>query len=220
MAIDQEHTTSLGSFAEDLADEIKGRVKSELEPGERLLWAAPVYLRPDRFSTGFERALILALILLVPSLVSWAKILENPLREIGGLLFFGLLAGVVEFFLVLGILVNRVNHRAQRGRLSRTLYALTDRRAIVWTPEPSSEAVKVMTFPRGRVSGVHRREFPDGSGDVLFRATGDNAEFGAEFWSFTGFLGVADVRRVEEQVRTLIGRLVLPPEGSNNDSAT
>lgn len=57
--------------------------------------------------------------------------------------------------------------RAERRRIRGELYALTDRRAIIWRPPPRSGAVEVFSLPRGTLKGVPSREYPDGSGDVI-----------------------------------------------------
>jgi hypothetical protein len=99
-----------------LNDDLRARVKNELEPGERLLWAG-------------------------------------------------------------------------RHRLVNTCYAITDRRVIMWTPEPRGDAVGVQALGRGQIKSLVRIERPDGSGHL-------------EFYGRFKFTYVPEVRRVEQIVRS------------------
>lgn len=207
--------SSPDEIAGDLAEHLRARVKTELEPGERLLWADRAYHRHDRISGAFLAWGFIVVVLAVVSCISWAQFVRNPLGEIGGLLSLGLGLGVVEFFVVLGLVSNWLRRRGERVKRENTLYALTDRRAILWEPVVSSGAVKIVTFPKGCVSGVHRLEYSDGSGDVLFRTRGSGFQYGDEYWGPSGFLGVVNVRRVEEQVRRT---LVIPQEAKDDRS--
>jgi len=169
--------------------------------------------------TGFVVSGLIASFFLLGSVIFFAayardKRPENGLRgEIpplvgGGLMTFAAAA------LIAAILTGVVRTRlAERVKRSGTLYALTDRRAIIWLPEPRLGAVKVYTVTRGSLEGVHRLEFSDGSGDLLFRLKGHRPE--VESWGPTAFEGIAEVRRVEEQVRRTL--VVSPPGVSNSD---
>ena len=107
--------------------------------------------------------------------------------------------------LLLGSLFGAISGMNRRRRVAGRLYALTDSRAIIWEPLPKTDAVTVHTFPKGTIRGEHvrRLQFPDGSGDILFRNAYEVPK---------GFFGVADVRRVEELIR----RFLLAPEPSPN----
>jgi hypothetical protein len=130
----------------------------------------------------------------------WAT---NPGREgIGGPLFvFGLISGIIAFFFVIGFLHGIFSRRVERWKIVGQVYALTDRRAVIWVPQAKS-AISVNTFQRGTIRGtdLRRVQYPDGSGDVSFR----------NYPEPTGFLGIAEVRRVEELVRRF---LVVPGQG-------
>lgn len=201
-------------IGDGLGVELRARVKSELEPGERLLWVATACPGPGRTSKGYLAWCLVALASSVVDGFSWAEIFRNPLREIGGRLFLGLCLGIVGLFAVLGLFFNRKHKRSVRVRLANTLYALTERRAIIRSPELSSGAVKVVIIPRGSVSGVYRVEYPDGSGDVLLKARAQDFQYGDEYWGPCGFRGVAEVRRVAEQVRRTLVDSIVPPAGT------
>ena len=74
-------------------------------------------------------------------------------------------------------------------------YALTDRRAIIWRPVAGSDGIEVYTYDRGKIGRLHRVEYPDGSGDVVFGLPNELHH------PLRGFEGVAEVRRVEDLVR-------------------
>jgi hypothetical protein len=110
--------------------------------------------------------------------------------------------GLIISSLVIAIwLLVVLSRRRGRHLLAREVYALTDRRAIIWLPKQAS-AVAVHTFQPGtiRAEELHRVERRDGSGDVVFR----------RHFIPTGFREVANVRRVEELVRRF---LVIPGQG-------
>jgi hypothetical protein len=201
-----------GSIDDELSDGLRARVKAELEPGERLLWAARPFLRHEPLSGGFLAGVLIAIVLSVAGGLSFVKFFQDPLQQLKGLLTLGLMLGIGDVVLILGLVSSRLHKRYERARMAGTLYALTDRRAIIWTPESSSGAFKVVTIPRGAVSGVHRVQYPDGSGDVLFKAKGSVFQYDEEYWGPSGFLGVAEVRRVEEQVRRTLVDSPTPPD--------
>lgn len=200
----------------DFADEIEsaaadqqGLIKSELEPGERLLWSARPVLKPFRVGGG----VILSALMACGSFAALLLVFANRQRLGEGVVTpVGWIAFVVAVIFSVGVLTSLNRERHQRASLSRALYALTDRRAIIWSPGPSSGSVKVVSVPRGSVAGVHRVQLPDGSGDVVFRNSCAGFQLGEDYFAPTesGFFGVAEVRRVEEQVRRT---LLIPPAG-------
>ena len=58
------------------------------------------------------------------------------------------------------------------------------------------QGIEIHSIPRGKVVNVHRVEYRDGTGDVVFgfEKLDDVCTIPQ------GFLGITDVRRVEEQV--------------------
>lgn len=190
-------------IGDELSEELRGRVKTELDPGERLLWAARPILKPPLPVTGFVAGGLTAALLLGVALVCFAFSLRDARPpgnrgEIPGTVGLGLLCFCAAVVVILGLWASVGQRRVATAKRGGTLYALTDRRAIIWSPERRG-AVKFETVARGSITGVYRREFPDGTGDVLFRGPGYNPEL--EYDGPTGFESVADVRRVEEQVR-------------------
>lgn len=192
---------------EPMPEDLSERIKPELSPGERLLWAA--WERPAGAGEAppFLYGSIWALGFLVLSALGFAGLFGYlgrrfaPIEVLCGTV--GVLAGIIGFFIPVGMLGSWVTERGARSALKRKYYALTDRRAILWTPRAGSSAVEVRSFPRGTIAAVHRAEYPDGSGDVLFERTPTD-----RYQPAVGFEGIADVRRVEDLAR----RVLLAPD--------
>ena len=184
---------------DEASEPLHALIKPELKPGERLLWAS----RPDHPSPTEAR-------MAPPSGLAWGLglggyasasfvvfvLISRVAHE--GLVTFVivscLIAGLFSALILLGTLAGSGRRRAERRRLARRLYAITDARAMIWNPLPGSTAVTVHTFSRGTIRGedLRRLQYPDGSGDVLFQ----NA-----YQAPAGFLGIADVRHVENLIR-------------------
>ena len=93
-------------------------------------------------------------------------------------------------------------------RAQRTCYALTDQRAIVWAAGWFG-GTEVRSFRAADLGKMARRDYADGSGDLIFQefvtvsrdSDGDLRSQRTE----RGFLGIENVREVEELVqRTLL----------------
>jgi hypothetical protein len=183
-------------------DDARGLVKAELEPGERLLWSGRHVPKAEPVSGSTVAGLATVVVAGGVSLASFVTLFRHPTGEIAGLVFLGLASFVVTFFVALGTLAGLNNRRKARETKEGTLYALTDRRAIIWVPDRAKGALAVYSIPRGQVARVHRLEYPDGTGDVVLTLR-DKASF--PWQTPSAFEGIPAVRRVEEQVRrTLI----------------
>ncbi len=90
-----------------------------------------------------------------------------------------------------------ISRRLKAARESSVCYAVTDRRAISWVPEDSGDAVRVHSWPKGRIGDVTRVERPDGSGSLEFTLANDSRYY----WPPAGFNHIREVRRVEQIVR-------------------
>lgn len=198
-------------FGDGLAEDLRARVKAELEPGERLLWAARSAPPPVRMNPPFFVALGVGLAFLaggvfVISLASRDPRVRDdnvpiayrtqsdmqPAIGVGiGLIVIG---GVTLAFTIGG----HVARRIARVRQADTRYAVTDRRAIAWIPDAKSEGTRVLSLPRGHIRTVVRVERPDGSGSLELTLVHHSPyhQFQQE-----GFKSIPDVRRVEHVVR-------------------
>jgi hypothetical protein len=83
--------------------------------------------------------------------------------------------------------------------MANTCYAVTNRRAIVWTPELNSDAMRVQALGRPLLKNLVRVERPDGSGHLQFSDEPPDLEFG--YYHRFMFAHIREVRRVEQIVR-------------------
>lgn len=87
-----------------------------------------------------------------------------------------------------------------RRKARRTVYVLTDHRAIVISGVFSFD---VQSFAPDQLGQVRRKQRRDGAGDLIFRTeTGYNSD-GRQTQRSIGFLAIADVKSVDEMVRDL-----------------
>jgi hypothetical protein len=133
------------------------------------------------------------------------RVFESPLGNIGhhrGLaqVFLGL--AVVLTFILIRV---RKSYRLDQERRTGRMYALSDRRAIMWTPAHEKGGVHVITIRRGQLLQVMRLDFADGSGHATFRT--DPPTFFTPHGAVVpiGFYDIPEVRYVADLVRrTLI----------------
>ncbi len=199
--------------AVDLPAELADRVRRELLDGERLLWAGRPLRGPGRavgcvlIALGLYLALFMAVCVVVMTVASVALALEGEWAA-GAFV----LAVYLPPAAILGWYLPRLQFVIARQH-RRCVYALTDRRAIVLTVGPISE-VNAQSFGPAEAASMHRTEYPDGSGSLLFEryAVVGRTDDGVPLVRFErrgGFLEVAAVRDVEHRVR----RALLPPAG-------
>jgi hypothetical protein len=191
----------------EFVDDVRGLVKSELEPGERLLWAGEGNPRPGRPLVNHNPLVAplwgvgmlgVGALFLAARFGAFGRFFAFHPTDAGALLMFGLISVLIGVLVLLGVFAGWCFRRVKRNRSAKSLYALTDRRVIIWKPREGTEAIEVHTVPRGKFSNVHRVEYPDGSGDLVF-------EFSQEmYYCSYQFEGVAEVRRVEALVRNFL----------------
>jgi hypothetical protein len=183
-----------------LGDELRSRVKGELEPGERLLWSSRSVPPPAPIGARYFIFTAIALVLFALGLVAIAHALGTPRQLFAnaestmplGLFLCGV--GGVMFALTVAV---GWNSRVELHRKANVCYAITDRRAIVWLPEPQPDAVRVISLRRGRIKSVERVERSDGSGNLEFSWP----RIHHSSWRLSGFEHIPEVRRVEQIVR-------------------
>lgn len=96
-------------------------------------------------------------------------------------------------------IANWNSHRTEWRRMTNTCYAVTNRRAIVWTIELNSDAMRVQALGRPLLKNLMRVERPDGSGHLRFSDEPPDLEFG--YYHRFMFAHIREVRRVELLVR-------------------
>jgi len=83
----------------------------------------------------------------------------------------------------------------------RTLYVLTDRRAIILAS--AFGRMRVRSFEPSALGNLYRTEAADGSGDLVFATNSGMDSKDNLRQSPIGFAGIADVRGAEDRVRAL-----------------
>jgi hypothetical protein len=179
----------------ELTEAMQARLREELAPGERVVWAArplPGALGPG---CGIKTVAILGVVPAAAGagLLLWAVERRQADERVAfgaGLLVMGLI------LLALMAWANRVARRAREG----TFYVLTDRRAITWVPELGNQVAVRSYYPRD-LSGMHRKEDPDGGGSVILAEISMAGQQGVPALQPRGFLGIGRVREVEQLVK-------------------
>jgi hypothetical protein len=203
----------------ELSPEFRGRIKSEILPGEPILRAARPDPRPPAIGRGdLVPAAVVAFIWCTCGLclAGYFDAFGRTFREFElSLALLGLFAGLFGFFGTLALVTSWSSERAKLGRIARELYVLTDRRAIIWRaprvekPGQDAEDVEIHSIDRGEVGHIHRVESSKGFGDIQLSLCG---KIQGTFGPSLCLEGIFLVRRVEDLVRaTLIGPTP-PPE--------
>jgi hypothetical protein len=192
-----------------LPEALDARVRSELDQGEQLLWVGqPLLHRVVRISipivifgivwTAF--ALVWIVAASIPMFFGLGA-LNNARLNVGGLFICFPLFGVPFVLIGLGLLGSPIWLR----RLAKNnCYALTDRRAIIWQSGLWG-SVEVRSYRPADLTKIIRRDYADGSGDLVFEEqmvfhrSGDSGSMVST--QQRGFLGIANVREIEELLR-------------------
>jgi hypothetical protein len=186
-------------LAGDLPDDLRARVKRELDPGERLLWAAASSPPPSASGDGYFIAVMVELLMLLTGVgfVILAKLGPTAYGARESPLVLGVIFCMIAGFALIATVAAWFGARRQRRQQSTPFYAVTDQRAIQWQPEHGSDAVRIIFLRRGTIHHLVRIERPDGSGSLEFYRRSQAGHFP----SWRAFQHIPDVRRVEQIVR-------------------
>lgn len=177
---------------DSLPREVLDRIDEELLAGEELLWAG----RPSGLSSGAmvsSRAKMMALIGVLAALA----------MSMGGMMMmrgFGATPWVLLMIVSLGIIVTASPIIQAIRRNRSTVYAVTDRRALIL------DGSNVQSYGARDIEFIERRMQRDGRGDILFAR--EVHPSGAAMWgpggfsrraiqTSVGFFGIEDARAVE-----------------------
>jgi hypothetical protein len=175
-------------------------VRAELRDGERLLWAGQP--RPGRFArlawldVIFGIPWTLTMIALLAFLI-YTNLQDAPRAQPAAPRWAGLV--VLIPFLLIGFAHLSAPYWAKR-RARRTVYAITDRRVIVWEGKKFRPA-KVHSLSPAELTRLHRVEHSGGVGDLIFDDCGE-----VRHWTGSSrkFVAIDGVREVEDLVRTAL----------------
>jgi hypothetical protein len=177
------------------------RVAAELAPNERLVW-----LGQPRFDLATRPAWFLVPFGIVFTIIS--------LVIFGAFAAFtaGIMAPCALPFIAAGVFLI-ASPIWLRNRARKVLYALTDRRAIIWEPGWFGR-ITIRNYTAAGLGRMSRVEGPDGSGDLVFEeiTTVSSSNSGTSTYTTRrGFLCIDKVREVDELVRrTLLSGGTVP----------
>lgn len=178
----------------ELSIALCSQVEAELQSGERITWV-------DQPIPGRMARTMVPLVLFGIPWTAFAIFWVAGAAKAGGGGFFPLF-GVPFILIGLGLLSSPYwTRRAAR----RSIYALTDRRAIViqgsWWG-----SITVRSFESAQLTDLQRKQNPDGSGDLIFSQEVRRDSDGDRRVTNIGFMGIRDVKAVEEKVGALAKR--------------
>ena len=186
-----------------LSVELQRQVQTELRAGERQVWAA------QPLPGAFRRQSIAVVLFGLPFtgfalfwIVTagwgvWGHANHAP----GPFVLFPLF-GLPFLLIGLGMLTSPF---WMAKRAARTVYVLTDQRAIVVAGKVFG-GVTVQSFEPARLTSITRNERPDGTGDLIFEQFTQRQGTGTTTVR-RGFMGIDDVRQVEDLIHsTLLAR--------------
>ena len=185
-------------FDNNLPREVASLVDMELEPGERITWAAQPM--PGRFAKR-SIGLVLFGIPWTAFAIFWmagASGFKIPdfSRGFGFFPLFG-----VPFVLIgIGLLSSPY---WMRRKARRTAYVITDKRALILAGG-SWRSTTVRSIEPYRLGDIRRVQNADGTGDLIFERTWASDGDGGRQSTDHGFLATRDVRSVESLVRELV----------------
>jgi hypothetical protein len=188
-------------LSDHLEDEQWSLLKGKLAPDENVLWTERACPPPAPTLAVFP-AFFAAVLCGLSGYALMVLFGIYGLRHVGTVeraLLTCLPPAVLGLVIMIGLMGRWGDFRRTRGRLSRTLYVLTNHRALVGTHLSREEPHRLFSLTPDLFDDTLCYENPDGSGDVLFVQKGDVVSMEI------GFIGVSEARSVEELVRdTLI----------------
>ncbi len=179
----------------DLARELQATVEQELEPGERIEWLGmPI----PRYFTPVSTGVFLLGIPWTAFAVFWVVAAGwlTARDRVGPFIVFPLFG--LPFILVgLGMLSVPL---WTRRRALRSVYVITDRRAITFV---GGWGTTIRSYPPEKLQEVYRRERRDGTGDVIIVRRAWYDPDGDRRSEELGFLRIANPKEVEDLLKRL-----------------
>jgi hypothetical protein len=205
-----------------LSPDAQARLERELVLGERVLWAGAGQVSRSVDAPFDAPSVVIAAVgysvLLGGLLVRqrWEVWTLRP-ETIGSFAMLMMMATMAASLATLWILA-RLAHvlTAQRSIRHRpptsSLYAITDRRAILWSPSYDGSSLRVASLARGQVDYVQRSERADGLWDVDLHVNIRHHLLP------TSFMGIVPEPRVEYPARAVLVTTSSNPDASPMES--
>lgn len=181
-----------GWYVPDELDDPFAEIKADLWPGEQLLWSE----RPALPRLRRIRAVPLLFVAVVSGLSGVALAAIFGALRPGALPVEMVVAVIAVGPIALGGLMaayafQRVcGWAARRWALARTVYAITDQRAIIGRYDSRRE-LRCLSLIPGMIAETSRLEYPDGTGDLVFEVAVSSTR------RAVGFFGIRGVRSVD-----------------------
>jgi hypothetical protein len=184
--------------------ELQQLISNELRSGEKLVWAAQPLPRV------FRRQSIGIVLFGIPwtaFAIFWMTTAAWGVWGHGGYNHAGSnLPGPFVFFPLFGLpfvliglgMLSSPFWLSRQAR--RTVYVLSDQRAIVITGKALGGGVTVQSFEPDRLTSMERSQRADGSGDLVFESFVQRQGRGSNTIR-RGFIGIENVKQVEELIR-------------------
>jgi hypothetical protein len=182
-----------------LPADLERAVTDELAAGERIVWGVQPLAR--RFLLQTLPVVVFGVPWTAFS-VFWTVMAAGGVASAGAAGWWAWIFPLwgVPFVLV-GLAMLSAPYGAWRGA-RRTLYLVTDRRALAFTAKGRA-AIEVRAFAPDALGALRRVQRPDGSGDLFFARDEWRDSDGDRRTADVGFTAVPDVRAAEEAVRHL-----------------
>ena len=175
---------------------LMNQLELELGQGERVVWSAqPV---PSTFARG-SIFLVLFGVVWTAFSVFWVVMASAGVSKGPKIALLFPLFGVPFVLIGIGMLTSPIWMRKSAGR---TLYAITDRRALIVSRSVFGRTT-VNSFEPARLGSTEHAYNPDGSGDIIFDSSTWVDSDGDRRSRRVGFLGVPEVRQVIPLIQNL-----------------
>lgn len=179
--------------------QLREAVQPELKPGEELLWAE----RPKAHRLVFTWSNLFSFLFLFVW-EGWllASFVSNLLfwQQHGGLTLDDVVGFAIVAFMLLTGLIFLSSALIWSVRGLRTIYALTNKRAMIMTTVPD---LSVQSYGSADIGAIERTELPDGSGDLTFAKKYYHDSEGEYGETDVTFVGIEHVRFVEDLFRSV-----------------
>ena len=181
-----------------LSLQLRALVEKEVESGEKIVWMEqPV---PKLFSRG-AIPIVLFGIPWTAFAIFWTAGASAGMTKSaapGAFKFFSLF-GLP--FILIGFAMLSSPFWARRSA-KRSVYVITDRRAIIFRSRFFG-SINIRSFSPRQLETLQRNQNKDGSGDVIFTHDVRRDNDGDRHTTNVGFMGVREVKHVEELIRHL-----------------
>jgi hypothetical protein len=182
---------------EDTQTDMYKQAKTELLPGEDLLWVGrpkPRHMVMGRSTAGNKSAIMAVLVGLQVLGMGAFMFMSRAETSTSGSSSTSMILPILIFTFILGIAMALPLWRMNQGK--NTVYAITDRRVLLISSN------SVQSFGEQDIQFVRRKMHRDGTGNITFRTDAASGIYGGGISARTrnidvGFFGISDPHEVE-----------------------